>query len=271
MSQKVKKKKGKTKKVQWRDKKWFKILAPKSFNYKEIGEIIGLEDNVIGRVVDCLLYDFSNNFKDISLKLNFKIVNVNPESKKCNSIFVGHEYTSDYVRSLVGRGSTKITTILNLTTKDNYTFRLTTVCITIKRARSSQKIVVRKIMREILKELANSLNHEKFISGIVYGEFQNQIQRIAKTIYPLSSCTIIKSKLLFVPEGGEDREFVPQEEKFEIVEVDVQRTRKSDIKRTERINVKKFAQEKTKAPAEDIELPPLDEDETPKPKEEEKK
>jgi hypothetical protein len=126
-------------------------------------------------------------------------------------------------------------------------------------------------MREILKELANSLNHEKFISGIVYGEFQNQIQRIAKTIYPLSSCTIIKSKLLFVPEGGEDREFVPQEEKYEIVEVDVQRTRKSDIKRTERINVKKFAQEKTKAPAEDIELPPLDEDETPKPKEEEKK
>ena len=260
MSQKVKKKKAKTKKVQWRDKKWFKIVAPKSFNFMEIGEVIGLEDNVVGRVVDCLLYDFSNNFKDISLKLNFKIVNVNSESKKCNSIFVGHEYTSDYVRALVGRGSTKIATILNLTTKDGFVFRLTTVCITIKRARSSQKLVIRKIVREILKELISSLNHEKVISGIVYGEFQNQIQRIAKTIYPLSSCTIIKSKLLSIPEGGEDKEFVPQDEKYEIVEVNVQRTRKSDIKRTERINVKKFAQEKAKPIVEGVEIPPLEEE-----------
>ena len=46
-----------------------------------------------------------------------------------------------------------------------------------------------------------------------------------------------------MPEGAKDIEVSPQEE-FEIVEVDVKRTRKSEIKRTERINVKKFAQTK---------------------------
>ena len=95
-------------------------------------------------------------------------------------------------------------------------------------------------MREILREFANSLNHEKFISGVIYGEFQNQIQRVAKTIYPLSNSVIIKSKLISIPEGGEDKE-IPDDQ-FEIVEVEVKRSRKSEIKRSERINVKKLAQ-----------------------------
>ena len=159
-------------------------------------------------------------------------------------MFLGHTYTNDYVRSLIGRGSSKIQTIINLPTKDKYVFRLTIICTTIKRARSSQQIVIRKIMREILKEFATTLNHEKFITGMIYSEFSNQIIRIAKTIYPLSNCRIIKSKLISVPEGGEDTVYITKDEDFEVVEVEVKRSRKSDIKRTERINVKKLTRNK---------------------------
>jgi small subunit ribosomal protein S3Ae len=244
MSQKARKKKVKVKKVSFKDKDWFTVKAPKSFNYQEIGEVIGSENNVIGRTLENLLYDITGDYNDISLKLKFRVIDVNPESKVCESIFIGHEYTNDYVRSLVGRGTSKITSIINLSTKDEYKFRLTVICNTIRRARSSQQIVIRKIMTEILKEFAKSLNHEKFITGMIYGEFQNQIQRIEKTIYPLSSSTIIKSKLISIPEGAEDKEFIKKEEKFDVVEVEVKRTRKSEIRRTERINVKKYAQEK---------------------------
>jgi TATA-binding protein-associated factor Taf7 len=97
-------------------------------------------------------------------------------------------------------------------------------------------------MRKILEEFAKTTEHEKFVRGMIYGEFENQIKRIAKTIYPLSSCTIIKSKLISMPEGGEDREV--EDEDFDIVEIDVERSRKSEIRRTERINVKKYAQQK---------------------------
>jgi small subunit ribosomal protein S3Ae len=187
-----------------------------------------------------LLFDFTHKYSDISLKLKFRIVEINEEAKKCNSIFVGHQYTNDFIRSLIGRGSTKIQSIINLTTKDGYIFRLTMICTTIKRARSSQQILIRKIIREILVEFAKSLNHEKFVAGMIYGEFQNQIQRVAKTIYPLSNAVIIKSKLVSIPEGGEDKE-IPDDQ-FEIVEVDIKRSRKSEIKRSERINVKKLSQ-----------------------------
>ena len=233
------KKKPKIKKISFKDKHWYEVYSPKSFNNTFIGEIIGLENNIIGRTIETSLYDFTENFRDINLKLTFKIISVNNEAKTCQTIFSGHAFSNDYVRSLIGRGTSKIQTIINLTTKDNYVFRVTTVCTTIKRARSSQQILIRKIMREILKEFAKSLNHEKFVKGMIYGEFQHQVRRIAKTIYPLSSSTVIKSKLISIPEGGEDKE-VPDDQ-FEIVEVEVKRSRKSEMRRTERINVKKLA------------------------------
>ena len=89
-------------------------------------------------------------------------------------------------------------------------------------------------------------NHEKFIAGMIYGEFQNQIQRVAKTIYPLTNCVIVKSKLVNYPEGVEDKE-IPDDQ-FEIVEVEVKRSRKSEIRRSERINGKKLAQSRPQRP-----------------------
>jgi len=240
MSQKVKKKKSKLRRVSFKDKEWYTVISPKSFNFKPIGEIIGMENNLNGRTIETLLYDFTNRYDDISLKLKFKVVQVNKEAKQVQSMFLGHAYTNDYVRSLIGRGSSKIQTIINLTTKDNYVYRITIICTTISRARSSQQIVIRKIMREILKEFSKTLNHEKFITGMIHKEFTNQIVRVAKTIYPLSNCSIIKCKLVSVPEGGEDTIYVTQDEDFELVEVDVKRSRKSDIKRTERISVRKL-------------------------------
>ncbi|MFX1279007.1 MAG: 30S ribosomal protein S3ae [Promethearchaeota archaeon] len=247
MSSRARKKKPKVKKVSFKDKSWFEIITPKIFNFKPIGEIIGIEDNIMGRTIETLLYDFTQKYSDISLKLIFQVNEVNNEANKCNTIFIGHEYTNDFIRSLIGRGSSKIQTILNLTTKDGYIFRLTTICTTLKRARNSQIVLIRKIMREILLEFAKSLNHEKFIAGMIYGEFQNQIQRVAKTIYPLTNCVVVKSKLITVPEGGEDK-IIPDDQ-FDIVEVEVQRSRKSEIRRSERINVKKLAQAQTKATA----------------------
>jgi len=239
MSSKARKKKAKTKKVTFKDKNWYQVITPKIFNHKPIGEIIGFEDTLVGRTIETLLFDFTQKYSDISLKLKFRITEVNEEAKTSKSIFIGHEYTNDYVRSLIGRGSSKIQTIINLTTKDKYVFRVTTICTTLKRALSSQITLIRKIMREILREFAKSLNHEKFIAGLIYTEFQNQIQRVAKTIYPLSNCVIIKSKLISIPEGGEDK-VIPDTD-FDIVEVDVKRSRKSEIRRSERINVKKLA------------------------------
>ena len=250
----MKKKKLKVKKVKWGDKTWWILKSPKIFNYKEIGEIIGFEETVVGRTLENILYDFTQKYSDISLKLQFKVVSVNSGNHSAETIFFGHQYTNDFIRSLVGRGNSKIQTIKNVKTKDGYLFRVTGICTTIQRARSSQIDLIRKIMDEVISEFASLYNHEKFIKAMISKEIDNQIQRVAKTIYPLSNSVIVKSKLVSIPEGGEDKE-VPDDQ-FDIVEVDIKRSRKSEMKRSERINVKKLWQPKTRRqPTKTVEEP----------------
>ena len=62
MSSRAKKKKLKVKKVSFKDKDWWMLIAPKIFNYKEIGEIIGFEENIVGRTLENILYDFTQKY-----------------------------------------------------------------------------------------------------------------------------------------------------------------------------------------------------------------
>jgi ribosomal protein S3AE len=226
----------------YKEKSWYEVYAPESFNKEKIGEIVGVEGTLMDRTIETLLYNFTNNYDDINCKLIFKVIEVNPEAKTCKTTLTGHQYTTDFTRRMVGKGASKVQSIKNFTTKDEYIYRLTTVCVTIRRARSSQKQVIRKIMREVLNKFAKTTEHEKFVTGMIFGEFENQIQRIAKTIFPLFNCKIIKSKLISMPEGGKDEKV--EDEDFDIVELDIERTRKSEIRRTERINVNKYADQK---------------------------
>ncbi|GAH17674.1 unnamed protein product, partial [marine sediment metagenome] len=82
MSSRARKKKPSLKKVSFKDKSWYQIITPKIFNFKPIGEILGFEDNVMGRTIETLLFDFTGKYSDISLKLKFQVSDVNNEAKK---------------------------------------------------------------------------------------------------------------------------------------------------------------------------------------------
>lgn len=229
----------------WKSKDWFDVYAPKSFKNQYIGKIAGNNsDFILGRIVETLLYDFTGDFKDITTVLRFKVIKI--EGNRCETYLAGHKMTRDFVRSLIRKGVSKIQMIDNYSTADKYIYRVTSVCTTIKKAKSSQIITIRKIMDDILKTFANDLNHEKFIRGMIYGEFSNQLKRVGKSIYPLFEAIILKSKLVSSP-SLEDHEAPPKEEEFEIVEPEIRRTVKSQIARAKRVNVQKLAFKNKKA------------------------
>ncbi|MFW9952827.1 MAG: hypothetical protein ACFFKA_22120, partial [Candidatus Thorarchaeota archaeon] len=57
------KKKAKVKKVTFKDKQWFDVIAPKGFNYKPLGEIIGMENTIIDRTIEILLFDITDRYE----------------------------------------------------------------------------------------------------------------------------------------------------------------------------------------------------------------
>jgi len=101
----------------WRAKEWYDVYAPAYFGEKKVASIPCSDPTkLIGRVVETTLYDITNDFSHQSQKLYFLAVRV--KGTRAETILKGHEYSADYLRSLVRRGSTRIDAIFKVTSRD---------------------------------------------------------------------------------------------------------------------------------------------------------
>jgi len=179
----------------WRSKSWYMALAPPYFGNVELGAIPASEpEKVVGRVIDSTLYEVTNDFAHQYLKIRFQITEV--EGKTARTMFKGHEYSRDYLRSLVRRRTTKVEGMFDVTTKDEYKLRVVVCAFTLSRIRTSQEQSVRVIMEKIVKEKASTLTLDQFAQEIVLGKIASDIYNEAKKIAPLRHVGVRKSKLL---------------------------------------------------------------------------
>jgi small subunit ribosomal protein S3Ae len=189
-------KKGRVK-DKWRSKKWYSVIAPTYFGSVEIGAVPADSENIIGRMVESTLYDVTEDFAHQYLKIFFQITHV--EGRRALTIFKSHEYSRDYLRSLVRRRTTRIDRIVTLTTKDGYKLRVSACAFTLARIKTTQEKEVRNIMQKILEEKANSLTFDQFVQEAVLGKIASDIYNEAKKITPLRHVGIRKSKLISKP------------------------------------------------------------------------
>jgi small subunit ribosomal protein S3Ae len=179
----------------WKAKKWYEIHASPEFDQIYIGQTPAIsEEALLNRVIENSLYDFTHDFNHVHIKLRFKITEVN--GNLCSTTFVGHQMTRDYVRSLIHRGANRIDGIIDVKTKDGFTFRIQGSVFTIAIAKSSQQKTIRKIMFDIIREQAKNLNFKEFVQEVVFGNIEKDVKRISNEIYPIRQCKLVKSKLL---------------------------------------------------------------------------
>jgi len=179
----------------WRSKDWFSIVAPQYFGSTELGSIPADEPSkLVGRVVDATLYDLTNDFAHQYLKMFFQVSDV--EGKIARTVFKGHEYSRDYLRSLVRRKTTRIDRLQNITTKDSYQLRLAVCAFTLTRIRTTQEQAIRLIMKRIVEEKAKVLTFDQFVQEVVLGKIASDIYNEAKKVAPMRHVGIRKSKLV---------------------------------------------------------------------------
>jgi small subunit ribosomal protein S3Ae len=193
----VSKRKGRIK-DKWRDKKWYKVVSPPYFGGVELGTVPADDPSkLVGRIVDGTLYDITNDFAHQYLKLYFRVEDV--EGKTARTVFKGHEYSRDFLRSLVRRRTTRVDGIFNVTTKDNYGLTLAVSVFTLSRIKTSQEQDIRTIMHKIVKEKASTLTFDQFVQELVLGKIASDIYNQAKKISPLRHVGVRKSKLTIQP------------------------------------------------------------------------
>ena len=182
----------------WRGKAWYMIIAPLFFGNVELGAVPAQDpEQLIGRVVEATLYDITGDFSHMYLKMFFQINEL--DGKTAKTLFKGHEYSRDYLRSLVRRRTTKVDGLFNLTTKDGYRLRIAVSALTLSRIKTSQEQLIRSIMQRIIKEKSQTLMLDGFVQEMVLGKIASDIYNEAKKISPLRHVGIRKSKLVGQP------------------------------------------------------------------------
>ena len=182
----------------WKSKEWFNIEAPVYLNRAIVGNTMAGDPSLLmGRNVETTVGELTNDMTKNNTKVILRINNVVGDIATTD--LVGHELTTDYVRSIVKRQTSRIDANIEVKTKDGYVIRVKPTCFTIKRARSSQIKAIREVMIEIVKKRASETDFETFMQEAILGRLSAAIYRQAKFIYPLRRVEIRKTHVEAMP------------------------------------------------------------------------
>ncbi|MFN3654643.1 MAG: 30S ribosomal protein S3ae [Candidatus Nitrosotenuis sp.] len=195
------KRKGSRVKDKWREKKWVTVIAPESFNNAPIAYIpITDEKKAIGRVVEVTLFDIlKGDPSQYQYKIYFQISKI--EGDKAYSIFKRYEYAKEFLRSLIRRGSSKVNFVMDVSTKDNYLFRLKVIALTHKKLNTSRKHALRLIAKDVMGKTIPEMTIDQFVQATCYGKINSDIMAAAKKVIRMRHVGLEKVKLIRTAEA----------------------------------------------------------------------
>jgi small subunit ribosomal protein S3Ae len=187
----------------WKLKRWVTVLASPSFGNAPIGRVpITDVEKPAGRVVETTLYDIlKQDPQHYSFKLYFQIDRV--EGDTAYTILKGHEFSREYLRSLIRRGSSMSDLIKDYKTKDGYLVRVYTIALSQGRMNSSKKHEIRMIIDKIIGERAADLAYDQFVQETVLQKLASDVYNEAKKVTRLRHVGVRKTKLIGRPQPGQ--------------------------------------------------------------------
>ncbi len=187
--------KGRTK-DKWREKRWVTVTAPESFNVVPIAYVpITDDENAVGRVLEVTLYDIlKGDPSQHQYKMYFQIDKVDDE--KASTIFKRFEYSKEFLRSLVRRGSSKINFIMDIKTKDGYIFRVKVIALTHRQLNTSRQHALRLIVRDVINKTVSEMTVDQFVQATCYSKINSDIMAAFKKVIRVRHVGLEKVKLI---------------------------------------------------------------------------
>jgi small subunit ribosomal protein S3Ae len=185
-------------KDRWKAKNWYQILAPSLFNNIPVAETLAEEpDTLIGRVTEVSLQDLTNDFRKSHIKLLFAVDKV--EQNTAHSQLKGTLLTSDYLRRMIRRRKSRVDGVFDVETRDGAFLRVKPFAIAEKRIQSSQKKLIRNVMRDVIGKEAKAKTLNSFIKDSLDGKLGSEIYKHCKIYYPVKRIEINKTEIIRLP------------------------------------------------------------------------
>jgi len=183
-------------KDKWREKKWVTVSAPDSFNNVPIAYVPITDDkNAPGRVLEVTLYDIlKGDPSQHQYKMYFQINKV--EGDKATTIFKRYEYSKEFLRSLIRRGSSRINFIIDIKTKDGYVFRIKVLALTHRQLNTSRKHALRLIAKDVINNTVPQMTVDQFVQATCYSKINSDIMAAFKKVIRVRHVGLEKVKLI---------------------------------------------------------------------------
>ncbi|RNJ76726.1 MAG: 30S ribosomal protein S3ae [Nitrosopumilus sp. H13] len=183
-------------KDKWREKRWIKVIAPDSFNNIEIAYIpITSDEGTPGRVIEVTLFDIlKGDPSQHNYKIYFQIDKV--EEERATTIFKRFEYSKEFLRSLVRRGSSKISISVDAKTSDGYVFRIKMIVLTHRQLNTSRQHALRLLARDVINKIVPEMTVEQFVQATCYSKMNPDITTAFRKVIKARHVGLEKVKLI---------------------------------------------------------------------------
>ena len=183
-------------KDKWREKRWVQVYAPDSFNNVPIAYVpITDDENAVGRVLEVTLYDIlKGDPSQHQYKIYFQINKI--EGDKAMTIFKRYEYSKEFLRSLVRRGSSKVNFSIDVKTKDGYIFRIKLLALTHRQLNTSRQHALRLIAQDVIRKTIPEMTIDQFVQATCYSKINSDIMAAFKKVIRVRHVGLEKVKLI---------------------------------------------------------------------------
>jgi len=165
-------------------KQWYKILAPKFFDNKELGKTpVGDPETLEGRIITSSLVNLMNDPSKYYLKFSFKITEF--KDKTALTEFWRFECLRDYISKMIRHGILRIDNVVDVKTKDGVRLRVKTIALTNRKATKQIELALRKYIQEKIEEELNDLTLNEFLNKFLNQVIKRKILDEGSKIYPI--------------------------------------------------------------------------------------
>jgi small subunit ribosomal protein S3Ae len=222
----AKKDKKKVSKIKIKKKVWHKVISPKIFGNKEVGEsYLQSPDKAIGRKLVSNLKDLTGNIKDQNVMIGMQINKV--DGSTLRTIVVSYQLTPAYVKRAVRKNTAKIEDYYVLKTKGGKNVIVKTLVVTINKVQQSVRTALRKELQAFLQAELEKTDFATFVSLLVNRRILNEAKRKLKKIFPSKEVSVRMLKLM-------DKGLVVEE----IIVDDKSTVKKEEVKAEPKVEVK---------------------------------
>ncbi|MBT3836141.1 hypothetical protein HOD05_04805 [Candidatus Woesearchaeota archaeon] len=211
--------KKKVSRIKTKKKLWFKVVAPKLFGQKEIGEsYLTSSDKGVGRTLKVNLRDLTGSPRDQNAHVSFEITKVDGALLRTKTI--GYSVSPSHIKRVVRKNTNRLDDVFTLKTKDGKDIIVKTLCVTLNKVQRSTCSNLRSKLQELLTVELGRADFDAFIGNLVSGKMLGSLKRGLSKIHPLKGVTIrvlqLKKEKGKISSVEKDLEVKPAEEKTEV-------------------------------------------------------